>query len=379
MYPDDFTYRQAQRDHVKAIEQRLLDLERENQQLRTERQSSNSLPPRNSTPDNTSPGRYTGFLDDPSSTTLPRDNSQDSGTQDSSAIPSCPTDAVVAAHLATPANTTSLSERANATSIGDAPDCTVNQPNTVNTTNITHALTPASQRSSGSARYLGTSAGIEFVDLVERVVESPNPHGDLFARVTDAYCKPTIPAPNQAISALIPDRATAAQLISSYFGHWHLTFPLLYRPEFLRLVDHIYEDPTFQERNPHCAFTFNIILALGSATSKRFEWSFKDTESYYMRAMTHFDEILGYRDIRTLQALLLCCQYGIHASLRDTSNEMWDLLGKAERICVEIGLHQLKSAPRKVKCDIHLTGPLPQFLQTEMQRRCFWCFYSLDR
>jgi hypothetical protein len=139
----------------------------------------------------------------------------------------------------------------------------------------------------------------------------------------------------------------------------------------LDLAENVYAEPGILERNAHYAFVFNMVLALGSASSKRFEWSFKDTEMYYKKAMSHLETILGYRDIRTLQALLLCSQYGIHASLRDTADEMWDLLGKAERICVEIGLHQLRSTARMIKCDVHLTGPLPAYLQVEMQRRCF--------
>ncbi|OBT51106.1 hypothetical protein VE04_08666 [Pseudogymnoascus sp. 24MN13] len=177
--------------------------------------------------------------------------------------------------------------------------------------------TPTSQ-----PRYLGSSAGAGFVDLVERVVDSPNQAGDMFARVSDAYCKPAMPGPDALPPSSIPDRGTAMQLISTYFGHWHLTFPVLYRPAFLRVVDCIYAEPDFCENNHHCAFVFNIVLALGSATSKRFEWSFKDTESYFNRAMGNIDEILCFRDIRTLQALLLCCQYGIHASLRDTADEI---------------------------------------------------------
>jgi Fungal specific transcription factor domain/Fungal Zn(2)-Cys(6) binuclear cluster domain len=335
LYPEETNYRQAHRDQLKSMEQRLRNLERENQQLRTAKESSSQQP---------------------------------SGTDDTGAPNSNTVESQSGAQMHKPSSPLAYHQNIapNAAAQAETPPERRDSQAKVGT--------PASLN-----RYLGTSAGIEFVDLVESVVDSPNSSGDLFARVSDAYCKPRNPASNTMPLPAIPDRATAMQLIAIYFGHWHLTFPLLYRPAFLQLADRVYKEPDFYQGHPHCAFVFDIVLALGSATSERFEWSYKDTESHYTRAMSHFNDILKLRDIRTLQALLLCCQYGIHASLRDTADEMWDLLGKAERICVEIGLHQLKSSPPKSKCDIHLTGPISLNLQAELQRRCFWCFYSLDR
>ncbi|KAF4629544.1 hypothetical protein G7Y89_g8597 [Cudoniella acicularis] len=161
--------------------------------------------------------------------------------------------------------------------------------------NPSQVITPASQ-----TRCLGTSAGAEFGNLVERVIDLPNPPGSLFARVSDAYCKPGVPSFVPSPLPPIPDRGIAMHLISNYFGHWHITFLLFCQPAFMNVADQIYADPEFYSKSPHYAFVFNIFLALGSATSKRFEWSFKDTETHYMRAMIHFDEILGYRDIRSL-------------------------------------------------------------------------------
>lgn len=82
--------------------------------------------------------------------------------------------------------------------------------------------------------------------------------------------------------------------------------------------------------------------------------------------------------MRSLQALLLCSEYGIHASLRDTSSEIWHLLGRATSLCMELGLQKDSSTPLS-RCDIHLTGLIPQSVQVEMQRRCFWCYHNLER
>lgn len=72
-------------------------------------------------------------------------------------------------------------------------------------------------------------------------------------------------------------------LINAYFEHWHLTFPLIYRPAFMEMVQRIYADPQVYYNDTGSAFAFDIVLALGLASSKRFEWSFGDTESYLTR------------------------------------------------------------------------------------------------
>ena len=228
-------------------------------------------------------------------------------------------------------------------------------------------------------RFYGSVAGVDFVDLVESVVDVSGASNGVFNMVTAELRSAETSPSTQLSPSRVPERHVAKQLVDVYFEHWHVTFPLLYRPAFLDLVEIIYEDLSFYAQNPAAAFVFDIVLALGSAALRRFEWSFKDTEAHFTRASCKLDEILRYRDIRALQALLLCCQYGIHASLRDTAEEMWHLLGQAGRLCVELGLHRSRLSPRSAKNSIHLTGPIPTSVEIEMRHRCFWCFYNLDR
>lgn len=238
-----------------------------------------------------------------------------------------------------------------------------------------------------STRYLGCSNGADFVQVVERVVESSSVgSGDLLQRMTEKHSaietsSPVIRHPETRSQLPFPrlvDQVVAMPLINAYFEHWHLTFPLIYRPAFMEMVQRIYADPQVYYNDTGSAFAFDIVLALGLASSKRFEWSFGDTESYLTRASDRLDALCKARDMRSLQALLLCSEYGIHASLRDTSSEIWHLLGRATSLCMELGLQKDSSTPLS-RCDIHLTGLIPQSVQVEMQRRCFWCYHNLER
>lgn len=225
--------------------------------------------------------------------------------------------------------------------------------------------------------YLGSSNGVGFVDLVERVVETAST-GGLFDRLANSRAtseKKPVPVVNDP--ARLVDRALAVPLVESYFEHWHVTFPLLYQPAFMIMMEEIYSDPNVYHQSPTKAFAFDIVLALGSVSSKKV-WPFTDTEAHFARALARLDELSKLRDIRFLQALLLYCKYGIHASLRDTSTDMWEVLGKAARLCVELGLHNNVSMVSK-RCEVHITGQIPASLILEMQRRCFWCYYNLER
>ncbi|KAL3462670.1 fungal-specific transcription factor domain-containing protein [Aspergillus heterothallicus] len=239
---------------------------------------------------------------------------------------------------------------------------------------------PTQQSPSEEARYLGSSNGVDFVDVVERVVESSSQStGGLFGRVTDSHRAPervALPAISEPVALV--DQSLAMPLIQSYFEHWHLTFPLLYRPAFMEMVRQMYADPGIYRQDEAAAFAFDIVLALGSVPSKRVDWGSGHAESHFARALTRLERVSSFRDIRSLQALLLYCKYGIHASLRDTSSEMWEALGKATRLCVEIGLHHNPSTPSS-RCNLHITGQISPAVQVEMQRRCFWCYYNLDR
>ncbi|PHH59261.1 hypothetical protein CDD81_3518 [Ophiocordyceps australis] len=233
-------------------------------------------------------------------------------------------------------------------------------------------------------RYLGASIGVGFVDMVEQAVlgsaEATTPEPTpTFEHVSDAYRKPLASSPVVPSSSQlrIPSKEVALRLVAAYFAHWHVTFPLLFRPSFQELVDQIYARSDSYREDASRAFVFDAVLALGSAACNRFEWSPKDTEAHFTRAMSRLETILEYRDLRSMQAYLLCCQYGIHASMRDTGEEMWELLGKAGRLCMELDLHQ--AMPRSVRGDVHLTGEIPVAIRQEMRVRCFWCYYSLER
>ncbi|CAK7237897.1 hypothetical protein SEUCBS140593_010188 [Sporothrix eucalyptigena] len=300
------------------------------------------------------------------------------------------------------------------------------QPHPPVVSRLSPTQSASSHRTPGEeARYLGSSNGVEFTDVVERVVDGSHDGGDgdklingsnganggpgsVFGRVSDnrrgyGYVYGDSTASDQASEntdrlampragttpTTLVDEAVAMPLIESYFAHWHLTFPLLHQPMFMKMVRELYADPRRYQQDAAGAFAFDIVLALGAVPAKRhLEWGlgFGDAERHFVRALARLDSVSALRDIRALQALLLYCKYGIHASLRDTSSELWEALGQATQLVVELGLHQTgaagptgaAAARLQQRCEVHITGPLPAAIRIEMQRRSFWCYYNLE-
>jgi hypothetical protein len=225
----------------------------------------------------------------------------------------------------------------------------------------------------GESRYLGSSSGVEFAHVVRSIVDFANIRDGLFATVACVDELRNPPPQDVPKDALVPSKEIAMPFINTYFEHWHFAFPILHRPSFLQVAERIYSEDNYYRENPFEAFIFDIVLAMGSAN--RLEWSVTGTESHFARAMNKVEQILGMKGIMPLQALLFCCQYGVFASLRDASINMWHLLGIASRYCVELGLHRESS----MIGSLSRTDSWSVDFEIEMKRRCFWCFYNLDR
>lgn len=221
-------------------------------------------------------------------------------------------------------------------------------------------------------RYSGSTSGVSLAGVVYSLVESarlPTPGNDGVSHGQNPVTfKSTMP--------ILPVRSDAMASIEAYFNHWHLMFPLICRHRFLEIVDRVYADEQHYGKDPFDTFLFNMVLGMGSVNFNKSDWSATSSESYYFRAIAKLDQVLSMNGLAPLQAILLVCQYSIFCSLRDTSANMWRLIGIAARLCVEMGLHR-KSRSDETAAQGTSSGQVR--LDIEMRKRTFWCFYNLDR
>ncbi|KAH8805074.1 c6 zinc finger domain-containing protein [Xylogone sp. PMI_703] len=219
-------------------------------------------------------------------------------------------------------------------------------------------------KATGETRYLGSSSGITFAQIINTLVE-PAQSGLLDAPMSTS---------KSPLNTAIPSRETAQAIVQLYFQHTHTIFPLLHKPSFLKTFEHIYSDPEFYKTHMFEAFVFDMVLALGTANTMTGDAFASDTESHQARAMSKLNRVLSIKGLAATQAILLLAQHGIYSSLRDSSASVWHMVGLAVRFCLELGLHREPKRRRDNR-----EGPAQVSFETEMKRRTFWCLYNLDR
>lgn len=227
----------------------------------------------------------------------------------------------------------------------------------------------------GEQRYLCLSSGVSLAGIIYSLVEPTNlshTGNRKEPTVRDDGCSRMEKAP------ALPDKKSAMHAIDAYFSHWHLTFSLISRADFMRMVEKMYTDQVdgTGDRKALDDFFFHMVMAMGLSNFNKPQWSTESSESHYIRAISNLEDVLSMRGLAPLQVILMICQYSIFCSLKDTSTNMWHLIGIAARLCVEMGLHR-KSRTDDVAAQGLEGGKVE--LQSEMRKRTFWCFYNMDR
>ncbi|KAI0136178.1 c6 zinc finger domain-containing protein [Xylariales sp. AK1849] len=233
----------------------------------------------------------------------------------------------------------------------------------------------------GETRYLGSSSGIGLATIISKVLSAQSGISLLSVSQPSNDGMGKVPRPSPAVSVddvTFPSRAVAMPVIETYFQHTHVTFPLLHRPSFATTVERIYNEPGYYDSNPFEAFTFDMVLAIGASNFNRFGESAAGASVHYAAAQSKVSRMMEMDGLTTLRSILLISQHAIFSNLRDTSANVWHLVGIGARICIELGLHlehkSLNSGPRGMP-----QGANSISSEEEMRRRCFWCLYNLDR
>ncbi|OQO06223.1 hypothetical protein B0A48_08811 [Cryoendolithus antarcticus] len=122
-----------------------------------------------------------------------------------------------------------------------------------------------------------------------------------------------------------------------------------------------------------------MVLAIATASIYKYDWHMlPSAESHQARAMQAINAVLACGGLKSLQAILLLYQYRQGSSIKDNSASMWNLVGIAARICLELGLHREAAYPSKWVDDM-TSDQLNRFVDQEVARRCFWCLIAMDR
>jgi hypothetical protein len=233
---------------------------------------------------------------------------------------------------------------------------------------------------SGESRYLGSSSGIGLASIISTIVDVQHGKNIMSLGMQEPERLSITPTPQSGHQTEfpLPSRNVANTFIDAYFQHAHITFPLLHRPSFMLTVERIYGVPGYYEAHAFDAFCFDMVLAIGNSNFNRFDDPSTSSSTYYSMAQSKVQAVVGMGGLTSLKAILLISQHGIFSNLRDTSANIWHLIGLGVRICFELGLHIESGQHKKERIDSSQQA-YSISLEEEMARRTFWCLYNLDR
>lgn len=173
----------------------------------------------------------------------------------------------------------------------------------------------------------------------------------------------------------LPTKETAANLVKEFFQCANLGMPLLHEPTFgqkLALVYHMPHTVNLTEAHTTTESRISVffvleVFAIALLTMQKQDPTRIPTwlaDRYHKGAVSALIEAGPPNDVEGIQALLLVGQfYYFHPTLWT----IWNTIGAALRLAVELGLHQ---DPPSDELDA---------LALDIRRRTFWVAYSMDR
>ncbi|KAF4871698.1 Transcriptional activator protein acu-15 [Colletotrichum siamense] len=159
-----------------------------------------------------------------------------------------------------------------------------------------------------------------------------------------------------------PPQYIADLLISLYFDKLHYTFPVLFKPHFMRRYQKLLKAGRDCSSPKHRRFlmVFFAVCACSSSLLPSNSESELPGIEYYQKALLMFYASTGEASLERVQclALLSMCSAGWN-----TLSQSWNLAGQAI----------LSLAPELAE------SRHAEFLRLQVSRRIWWCVYTLDR
>ncbi|KAF0331895.1 fungal specific transcription factor domain-containing protein [Colletotrichum asianum] len=192
-----------------------------------------------------------------------------------------------------------------------------------------------------------------------------------------------------------PPQYIADLLISLYFDKLHYTFPVLFKPHFMRRYQKLLKAGRDCSSPKHRRFlmVFFAVCACSSSLLPSNSESELPGIEYYQKALLMFYASTGEASLERVQclALLSMCSAGWN-----TLSQSWNLAGQAVRAAQDMGLHLSSRSVRfhgsfvsiyQVADNRKILSLAPEpsenrhaeFLRLQVSRRIWWCVYTLDR
>lgn len=233
--------------------------------------------------------------------------------------------------------------------------------------NLSHQVGLVSLSAGGDPKYIGSSGGYFFTQLLGSTNAShgAGPTGstrqlqDARQRERDVAIKAF-----QNIPIGLPSTETLTkQLSEAYFDTIHLQYPFLHRPTHERLIHETFNPDTQDEI---AVFQVTMVLSISALVVSRRSHVELPSAGWCAAAVEKFSSLHVESSMRGLQCLLLLMIYAMHSP--SSHFNAWSINYQCIAMVIDLGLQREPSRSNSLS-----------LLQREMRTRIFWVVYSLDR
>ncbi|KAL8889830.1 MAG: hypothetical protein Q9192_005958 [Flavoplaca navasiana] len=214
---------------------------------------------------------------------------------------------------------------------------------------------------------------INLADYMHADLDEPNPSNyekkPMYNKSYYAFILTAFSAKPQSEEVRLPPREEAMKCVEWFFKVVNTYLPVLHRPSFMKLINRMYDDPTFEpcpaeEVIVHCVFA----IMLWQFVVRNWENPVQQADCnrrsnlHYHYALSFFRRLMASHTLQDVQAMSMLC---IHLRALPKPGACWMMTSTTLNLAIELGLHRsMRSwAPESRKISI---------LEIEMRKRIFW-------
>jgi hypothetical protein len=241
-------------------------------------------------------------------------------------------------------------------------------------------------------QYFDPTSGLTFLHRAWKRLSSQNsglaPHllhgAEQHQTLMTAGDKPFMTQPNDTL--ILPDRATALDLMTFYFDECVVTYRCLHQQSVVSWLDvvlrNVETNVPFHSSLGHARAA--VVLAIFAIVSLRKEKtgrteSFAEEAFYSLKRSDHFfcaataltDAETGLPRLESAQARILQVLYLLQSS---RMNQAWYVFGSTLPIISALGLHRRSDRKRNAT-----SSHQPDYIVSQCRKRTFWVAYTIDK
>ncbi|KAL3425283.1 hypothetical protein PVAG01_02074 [Phlyctema vagabunda] len=218
---------------------------------------------------------------------------------------------------------------------------------------------------------------IDIADFDSIDMDEPRPsslHQPLYNKSYQAFLQSALNINPRMESIELPPRREGSEYAQWYFRAIAPFMPLLHKPSFMRLLDRMYDDPSFHATAAETVMV-HVVFAIMYFQYAARNWENKSEQArfthqsnrHYHFALSKFYDLSCSHTFQDVQAMTLLC-----AHLRNfpKPGASWIMTQTAMALAIELGLH--RSAKRWA------SDTIPNPLEVEMRKRTFWSLLAID-